>query len=103
MLCRRRLPIGAEVQSEGTHFRVWAPVHERVEVVLESEHSARSIELDAEGEGYFSKLVPDVTAGARYRYRLSGKDSFPDQASRFQPEGPHRPSQVIDPESFEWT
>jgi maltooligosyltrehalose trehalohydrolase len=28
---------------------------------------------------------------------------FPDPASRFQPEGPHGPSQVIDPSAFAWT
>src|SRR4051794_9765843 len=33
----RRLPIGAEVQAEGTHFRVWAPDVKRVELVHETE------------------------------------------------------------------
>src|SRR5262249_4057181 len=28
---------------------------------------------------------------------------YPDPASRFQPEGPHGPSQVVDPNSFKWT
>src|SRR5262249_30957418 len=36
--------------------------------------------------------------GARYRL-----DEFPDPASRFQPDGPHGPSQVIDPFAFQWT
>src|SRR5262245_9925198 len=32
----RRLPIGAEIiPGEGVHFRVWAPDHRRVDVVLE--------------------------------------------------------------------
>lgn len=39
----------------------------------------------------------------RYRYRLDGANAIPDPASRFQPEGPHGPSQIIDPSSFEWT
>src|SRR3712207_7863668 len=30
-------------------------------------------------------------------------DAFPDPASRFQPEGPHGPSQVVDPSTFQWT
>ena len=34
---------------------------------------------------------------------LDGRDEFPDPASRFQPEGPHGPSQVIDPGTFPWT
>ena len=43
-------------------------------------------------------------AGTLYRYRLDGGDTpFPDPASRFQPQGPHGPSQVIDPGAFTWT
>lgn len=52
--------------------------------------------------GYHAVLVPQAAAGARYRYRLSGQDAFPDPASRFQPDGPHGPSQVVDPATFSW-
>ena len=38
-----------------------------------------------------------------YRYVLDGGDAFPDPASRYQPEGPHGPSQVVDPAEFNWT
>ena len=96
----RRLPIGAEATAEGTAFRVWAPRRSRVEV-LESE-SGRATPLAAEQGGYFSGFLPDVGAGTRYRYRLDGGDAFPDPASRFQPEGPHGPSEVIDPAAFRW-
>jgi maltooligosyltrehalose trehalohydrolase len=37
-----------------------------------------------------------------YKYRLDGKDSYPDPASRFQPDGPHNPSQIIDPRAYQW-
>jgi maltooligosyltrehalose trehalohydrolase len=94
----RRLPIGAEVTPEGVHFRVWAPARKRVEVVLED-----AAELEPEEDGYFSGLVPGAGAGALYRLRLDGGDAFPDPASRFQPQGPHGPSQVVDPSTFEWT
>jgi maltooligosyltrehalose trehalohydrolase len=36
-----------------------------------------------------------------YLYKLKS-GSFPDPASRFQPEGPHGPSQVVDASRFEW-
>ncbi|HEV2845967.1 MAG TPA: malto-oligosyltrehalose trehalohydrolase, partial [Thermoanaerobaculia bacterium] len=98
---KRRLPIGAEVTPEGVHFRVWAPRRERVEVVFEG--SGRAVELTAEKGGYFSGLAKGIGAGALYRFRLDGGDAFPDPASRFQPEGPHGPSQVIDPSTFEWS
>ena len=100
---RRRLPVGAEIiPGEGVHFRVWAPARNKVEVVINGD-SALSVELVAEGDGYFSGLLTDATAGALYKYRLDGGDVFPDPASRFQPQGPHGPSQVIDPSSFKWS
>ena len=37
-----------------------------------------------------------------YRYKLDSGE-FPDPASRFQPQGPHGPSQIVDPQSFKWT
>jgi maltooligosyltrehalose trehalohydrolase len=47
--------------------------------------------------------VPDLDAGARYRFRLGDGDALvPDPASRFQPEGPHGPSQVVDPSAYRW-
>ena len=87
----RRLPVGAEVVPGGVHFRVWAPIRKTVEVRVE-------------GGGYFSALVPDIGAGARYKFRLDGHtNTHPDLASRFQPEGPHGTSQVVDPSNFPWT
>jgi maltooligosyltrehalose trehalohydrolase len=96
----RRYPVGAEPTGGGTHFRVWAPKRRRVEVLLDS---GLATELAGEDGGYFSGLVAEGTAGARYRYRLDGGDAFPDPASRFQPEGPHGPSEVVDASRFRWT
>src|SRR5438477_10071038 len=100
---RRRLPVGAEVGDGATHFRVWTPCRRRVEVVLESGAAAGTHPLTAEADGYFAGWAPGAADGDRYRYRLDGTDAFPDPASRFQPEGPHGPSQVIDPGKFAWT
>lgn len=101
----RRMKVGAEIVSDGgVHFRVWAPQRRTVQVVIEDGETAQSYELQAEPDGYFSGLVSSAEAGTRYRYRLDGSDRlFPDPASRFQPEGPHGPSQVIDPDSFQWS
>jgi len=106
----RRLPVGAEPAPEGgVHFRVWAPRRTRVEVVLEGGPGSgaggqlQAVELTREPRGYFSGLVPAAGAGTLYRYRLDGGCLCPDPASRFQPEGPHGPSQVVDPSAFPWT
>src|SRR4029434_4314633 len=96
----RRLPVGAEViPSGGVHFRVWAPVATRVEVVLEGGPGAPDrVVLTPERDGYFAGEAVDAGAGMLYRYRLDDRSTLlPDPASRFQPSGPHEPSCVIDP------
>ena len=98
----RRLPIGAEVTPDGVHFRVWAPARKSVDVVFEGS-STMPASLMREPTGHFSGLVPKATAGSHYKFRLDGGDAFPDPASRFQPEGPHSASEVIDPGAFHWT
>jgi maltooligosyltrehalose trehalohydrolase len=94
--------VGAEVQPQGgVHFRVWAPRRRRVAVALEGHADAP---LQAEDSGYFAGLLPAARAGSLYRFRLDGGEQlYPDPASRFQPDGPHGPSQVIDPAAFRWT
>lgn len=98
----RRLPVGAELQLHGgVHFRVWAP--DAREVAVEIEGRAPNT-LSAEPDGYFSALVESVTAGAHYRFRLDGREpALPDPASRFQPEGPHGPSEIVNSGDFAWS
>jgi maltooligosyltrehalose trehalohydrolase len=97
----RRLPVGAEVlPGGGVHFRVWAPGRRRVEVMLDG---STPLSLVAEEGGYWAGQLPHARAGQRYRYRLDAEGVFPDPASRFQPEGPHGPSEIIDPAAFAWS
>jgi maltooligosyltrehalose trehalohydrolase len=92
--------VGAEVVDGGVRFRVWAPARREVAVAIDGggEHP-----LTREEGGYFSGVVAAAREGTRYRFRLDGGDAFPDPASRFQPEGPHGASQVIDPARFRWS
>jgi maltooligosyltrehalose trehalohydrolase len=100
-LIKRRFPIGAELVAEGVHFRVWAPRASIVDVVVDN---GNAYTLTAEDDRYFSGVVPELTDGTRYRFRLDGNSPLlPDPASRFQPEGPHGPSEVVDPSRFAWT
>jgi maltooligosyltrehalose trehalohydrolase len=97
----RRMPVGAEAVAGRVHFRVWAPRARRVEVLLD-DAGGRTV-LAPEHSGYFSGYVAHAAPGTRYRYLLDGEGPFPDPASRFQPDGPHGPSEVIDPDAFEWS
>jgi maltooligosyltrehalose trehalohydrolase len=104
----RRLPIGAEITQLGASFRVWAPERKTVEVVLETSLDQSQTQavfaLVREPDGYFSGTIPDAGDGTLYRLRLDGNETlYPDPASRFQPEGVHAASQVVDPDAFTWT
>ncbi len=90
------------------HFRVWAPRRQRVVVELQpaihADHPEIAVPLVPEGGGYFSGWSPDMKAGDRYLLKLDDESSrFPDPASRFQPDGPHGPSEIIDPGRFAWS
>lgn len=107
----RRLPVGAEVAAGGgVHFRVWAPLCRKVSVVFEGGQDMDTgaspvvFPLSSEPGGYFSGLAPEGAAGMLYRFRLDEEDRlYPDPASRFQPNGPEGPSQIVDPSLFKWT
>ena len=98
----RRLPIGAELAGhDRVHFRVWAPAASGVMVVHPDGRAIAA--LAAEGNGYYSGVGP-LRTGDRYAFKLAGDERlYPDPASRFQPEGPHEASEVIDPLAFAWT
>ena len=105
---KRRYPIGAElIGANETHFRIWAPKVQHVDVVLETsaeKNAHRTFHpLAREESGYFSGSVA-AGAGACYRFRVDGGEHFfPDPASRYQPDGPHGSSCVVDPSTFKWS
>ncbi len=99
---RWELSLGARPAPGGVRFRVWAPGHQQVEVVIYGPDAPALHPLAPEGEGYFAGFVAGAGAGSRYKYRLDGADSFPDPASRSQPDGVHAPSEVVDPSAFRW-
>jgi maltooligosyltrehalose trehalohydrolase len=102
----RRLAVGAEVLANGeVSFRVWAPKRKRVEVVLDAASGGReAIALRKEESGYFCASARGVGSSAQYRFRLDDDPvRYPDPASRFQPDGPHGSSQVVDASVFAWT
>ncbi len=97
-MMKRWRPIGAEIVDEGVSFRVWAPAHREISVVIDG----ADCPLHAEG-GYFQGIVENARAGTRYRFRIDGGDTtYPDPASRFQPDGPHGDSEVVDSTAYRW-
>ena len=98
----RRLPVGAEyLGADTTHVRVWAPAARHVSVVI---GGVQELALAADVAGYFSGSIA-ATPGDRYQFRIDDDQTalYPDPASRFQPEGPHGASEIVDPASFRWS
>ncbi len=104
MIREWRPSVGARPERDGVDFRVWAPVANVVEIVFEGTDQSRpNVPMIKSADGIFSVHVADARPGIRYRYQIDGNGPFPDPASRFQPEGVHGPSEVIDPTAFTWT
>ncbi len=99
---RHNMPFGAECRDDGTtRFRLWAPAAKRVEISIEEKNRVIQIPLESRAEGWF-ELLTEAKAGTRYSFRINGEQLVPDPASRFQPSDVHKPSEVIDPDAFDW-
>lgn len=96
-------PLGAtRLRSGEWKFVLWAP-HARQASVHLLGAGERVVEMEKGERGYHFAIVRTVDAGTRYMYQLEGSRELPDPASRFQPEGVHGPSQLVDTRAFEWT
>jgi maltooligosyltrehalose trehalohydrolase len=101
MTSARNEPLGGVLAGENAcSFLVWAPRAQQVDVRI-VEPRARTVSMLSVGGGYFHAVVEGVAAGALYTYRLNGEKERPDPASRYQPQGVHGPSQIVD-SRFAW-
>lgn len=104
---RRRsheMPFGAQLMPDGrVRFRLWAPAARRVELVLYEGSATRTEALEPRPDGWFALESTAAGAGSLYRYRIDGAQEVPDPASRFNPQGVHGPSEVIDPTAYRWS
>jgi maltooligosyltrehalose trehalohydrolase len=94
---------GARPVRGGVRFRVWAPSARHLTLVIHDGPAAGEYSVPKDDEDVFDLIVDRAAAGDRYNYRINGGDLRPDPASRFQPEGVHGPSEIVDPSAFQWT
>ncbi|MEJ7837763.1 MAG: malto-oligosyltrehalose trehalohydrolase [Thermomicrobiales bacterium] len=92
--------LGANVTAAGVQFGVWAPNAKTISLILDGD---RALEMSRLDDGVFSLNVADAAAGSRYAYLVDDAGPFPDPRSRFQPDGVHGSSEVIDPDPFVWS
>jgi maltooligosyltrehalose trehalohydrolase len=87
--------------SKSCDFSVWSPLRDRIDLKIVSPKE-RIVPMEKDVQGYWRVRVSDVVPGTTYVFLLDREKVRPDPASRFQPEGVHGPSQVIDQASFHW-
>jgi maltooligosyltrehalose trehalohydrolase len=94
-----RMQYGATPLPDGSvQFRVWAPDVRTLAVNVAGAVSP----MARDGED-FHVLVPQARPGQTYSLVLDDSRERPDPVSRSQPHGVHGPSEIIDPEAFQWT
>jgi len=79
-------------------FEVWAPRVRALAVRVNSEEHP----MQPAGGGWWKGSVENAGPGADYSFIIDG-DSLPDPRSRYQPNGVHGPSRLIDRDAFQWT
>ena len=95
------MEFGAKPLGAGRcRFSAWAPERSELSVVLLG--SERKDVKMIPGSGGFHSVETNAAVGTRYVFRMPDGREFPDPASRFQPEGVHGSSAVVDTGAFEW-
>lgn len=97
----KEIKLGVTYQGDRyCHFLVWAPFVDRMDVVFTAPRK-RVVPMTKDEQGYHHVVLEDVKPGSLYLYRVNASKRYPDPASRYQPDGLHGPSQIIDID-FPW-
>jgi maltooligosyltrehalose trehalohydrolase len=97
-------PLHGAIPLEGaTHFSVWAPRARELALRVRTGAAAGDHPLVRDRRGVYAATVTGVAAGDDYAYVIDGGAERPDPTSRWQPEGVHGPSRVVDAAAFPWT
>jgi len=94
------LHVGADYSDGTCRFSVWAPNHNHVTLSLTAEN--QHYPMDKFVAGYWTHTAEGLEPGTTYMFELDGKETKPDPASHYQPDGVFGPSQVIDHDAFRW-
>lgn len=91
--------LGAWPLGDGrARFRLWAP--DAREVALETGDGVRHAMTPETGGSFATEIA--CVPGTRYGYRIDGRARVPDPASRWQPDGVHGDSALLDPAAYVW-
>ncbi|GHE42129.1 malto-oligosyltrehalose trehalohydrolase [Vulcaniibacterium thermophilum] len=85
------------LDARNTRFRLWAP--DARAVAVELPHARVPMTRGADGS---FEAIAEAPPGTRYRFRIDDRLSVPDPASRWQPDGVHGDSVVLDTARHRW-
>lgn len=92
-MSKTRQTFGPVIHDDGTTtFRFWAPALKEVGLVV---GDRSPLPMERKGDGFF-ELRCDAQAGDSYSFEIGNGLKIPDPASRFQPNGVHSPSRLVD-------
>src|SRR5262245_40083323 len=91
--------LGASARHGTVMFSVWAPRCRSLQLIVDG----RPLRAMRQAEDGLFETSAELAPGTRYQFRLDGGHYRPDPVSRWQPEGVHGPSVVVDPASFAWS
>jgi maltooligosyltrehalose trehalohydrolase len=94
---------GAVPCENGVRFRVPAEVDALTLVLHGGRAAGRHRLREREPDGTFDAFIEGAAPGDRYAFSFDDGPLRPDPASRYQPEGVHGPSEIVDPGAFAWT
>ncbi len=95
------MKIGADYNSGKCRFTVWSPFAQKVELRI-IEPKEQLVQMEKDSKGYWHTEIKNLPESALYLYRIDNEKERPDPASNFQPDGVHKPSQVVDHNNFKW-
>jgi maltooligosyltrehalose trehalohydrolase len=97
-----RATFGALPQGPGVRFKIFAPNARSLRLHILTGGASGVYQPDVRENGVCESFVAGARPGDRYYYTLDDSPPRPDPASRFQPEGVHGPSEIIDPGAYAW-
>jgi maltooligosyltrehalose trehalohydrolase len=97
-----QLQYGANVRGKRTQFRVWAPNAKSMAIRFLHNGKQQDLPMQRDASGVYT-LEADAQAGDRYFCVINGEQAVPDPVSRLLSEGVHGPTEIVDPELFQWT
>jgi maltooligosyltrehalose trehalohydrolase len=97
---------GAQIETENdVRFTLWAPRQRtpRVRVLDGPAAGEYAMTPSPDNPGEHTVCVPHAGPDASYFYITDDGRELPDPLSRWQPDGVHGPSRVVDPRAFIWS